>query len=89
MDEVNQPAHYNTGNIECITAIEASMSQEEFCGYLKGNCLKYLWRYRYKGKPLEDLKKSSVVSQQTNKHSRGASKWDLKNGGQNATPRSG
>ena len=58
MDEVNQPAHYNTGNIECITAIEASMSQEEFCGYLKGNCLKYLWRYRYKGKPLEDLKKA-------------------------------
>ena len=58
MDEVNQPTHYNTGSIECITAIEASMSQEEFCGYLKGNCLKYLWRYRYKGKPLEDLKKA-------------------------------
>lgn len=58
MDEVNQPAHYNTGNIECITAIEASMSAIEFQGYCKANCLKYLWRYRYKGKPLEDLKKA-------------------------------
>ena len=57
-DAVEQPPHYNTGSIECITAIEASMSQEEFYGYLKGNCLKYLWRYRYKGKPLEDLEKA-------------------------------
>jgi hypothetical protein len=34
------------------------MSNEEFCGYLKGNVLKYVWRYRYKGKPVEDLKKA-------------------------------
>lgn len=57
-DEVNQPVHYNTGSIECITAIEASMSQEQFRGYLKGNCLKYLWRYEYKGKPVQDLEKA-------------------------------
>ena len=57
-DEVNQPVHYNTGSVECITAIEASMSQEQFRGYLKGNCLKYLWRYEYKGKPVQDLEKA-------------------------------
>lgn len=34
------------------------MSSTEFEGYCKGNILKYLWRYRYKGKPLEDLKKA-------------------------------
>ena len=33
------------------------MTAEEFTGYLKGNCMKYLWRYKYKGKPVEDLKK--------------------------------
>jgi len=34
------------------------MEPEEFCGYLKGNILKYLWRYNYKGTPLQDLEKS-------------------------------
>ena len=58
-DVVNSPSHYNTGNIECIEAIEDSMSPAAFRGYLKGNCMKYLWRYDYKGKPVEDLAKAS------------------------------
>lgn len=57
-DAVANPSHYNTGNIECIEAIEESMSAEAFAGYLKGNCMKYLWRYDYKGKPVEDLQKA-------------------------------
>lgn len=57
-DEVNRPAHYNSGKVEAIEAIEASMSPEEFKGYLKGNALKYLWRYAYKGKPIQDLDKA-------------------------------
>ena len=57
-DMVNNPPHYNRKNIEAICAIEASMEPEEFCGYLKGNILKYLWRYNYKGTPLQDLEKS-------------------------------
>ena len=58
-DMVAAPSHYNTGNIECIDAIEESMSSIAFKGYLKGNCMKYLWRYGYKGKPVEDLKKAA------------------------------
>ena len=57
-DAVNNPDHYNTGNIECIDAIEESMSSVAFKGYLKGNCMKYLWRYDYKGKQVEDLEKA-------------------------------
>lgn len=57
-DMVGSPKHYNTGNIECIEAIEESMSSVAFKGYLKGNCMKYLWRYDYKGKPIEDLEKA-------------------------------
>ena len=57
-DVVNNPDHYNTGNIECIDAIQESMSSVSFKGYLKGNCLKYLWRYDYKGKQVEDLEKA-------------------------------
>jgi hypothetical protein len=59
-DAVNHPTHYTKhGEVECIAAIRASMSREEFCGYLKGNTMKYLWRYRDKG-GMEDLKKAGV-----------------------------
>ncbi len=57
-DMVGAPRHYNTGNIECIDAIEESMSSVAFKGYLKGNCMKYLWRYDYKGKQVQDLQKA-------------------------------
>jgi hypothetical protein len=57
VDPVEQPDHYNKGSIEAIEAIKASMPEHEFNGYLKGNALKYLWRYDYKGKPVEDLRK--------------------------------
>jgi len=56
-DPVTRPDHYNMGAVEAIEAIKASMPDHEFRGYLKGNALKYLWRYDYKGKPIEDLRK--------------------------------
>ena len=58
-DNVNSPAHYNLNHkgIECIAAMEAMLSVEEFIGYLRGNIFKYLWRYKYKnGK--EDIDKA-------------------------------
>lgn len=56
-DAVNHPPHYTHGDIECIDAIRASMTAEEFAGYLKGNSIKYLWRYRDKGNEVQDLEK--------------------------------
>ena len=58
-DPVNSPKHYadTDGGIECIEAIEASMSLEEFKGFLKGNVQKYVWRYAQKN-GAEDLKKA-------------------------------
>jgi len=58
-DTVNHPSHYTKGSIECISAIEASMTPEAFRGYLKGNCLKYIWRYENKGW-IESLEKAQV-----------------------------
>ncbi len=55
-DSVNHPSHYTQGTVECIDAIESSMTPEEFRGYLKGCQIKYLWRYQHKG-GMEDLKK--------------------------------
>ncbi len=58
-DPVDKPYHYNKGGIECIDAIKASMSAECFKGYLKGNILKYVWRYEEKG-VIQDLEKARV-----------------------------
>jgi len=57
VDVVNSPPHYKSGGIEAIEGIEASMGPEAYAGYLKGNIMKYMWRYERKGKPIEDLKK--------------------------------
>jgi len=56
-DKVNHPSHYTQGGIECIEALKASMSTDEFRGYLKGCQMKYMWRYRLKN-GVEDLKKA-------------------------------
>lgn len=58
-DLVNHPNHYTSGGIECIDAIEASMTPIEYAGFLKGQVLKYAWRYRLKGNLVQDLKKAS------------------------------
>ena len=57
-DVVNNPRHYTSGSIECIDAIKASQTDAGYCGFLKGNVFKYLWRYKLKNNPVEDLKKA-------------------------------
>jgi hypothetical protein len=57
-DVVNHPPHYTEGGgVECIEAIESSLTTEEYRGYLKGNIQKYCWRERHKG-GTESLKKA-------------------------------
>ena len=56
-DVVNHPPHYTDGGIECIEAIEAALTPEEYRGYLKGNIQKYVWREKHKG-GTESLKKA-------------------------------
>lgn len=52
-DNVNHPAHYAGRDIghECIDLAR----HQTFC---VGNTIKYLWRYKDKGNPTEDLKKA-------------------------------
>ena len=57
VDMVNSPPHYNQSGIECITAIQAALGPN-FKYYLQGNVMKYLWRFDYKSKPIEDLDKA-------------------------------
>lgn len=55
IDKINP--NYYKGNIECIEAIKASMTSEEYRGFLKGQVMKYTWRYREKG-GVVDLQKA-------------------------------
>ena len=58
MSNVNHPSHYNQGGIECIDAIRAALTEEEFRGFCKGNALKYVWRSNHK-ETTDSLKKAS------------------------------
>jgi uncharacterized Ntn-hydrolase superfamily protein len=57
VDMVNSPPHYNQTGIECIHAISAATG-DGYKHYLQGNIMKYLWRFDYKAKPVEDLEKA-------------------------------
>ena len=57
-DNVNHPPHYNKGGVECIHAIQAMLTPDEFVGYLRGRSLKYRWRMRYKSNPIQDMEKA-------------------------------
>lgn len=58
MDNVNHPAHYTGGGIECIDALEAAAAGltgiEAVC---TANAIKYLWRWKHKN-GIEDLRKA-------------------------------
>lgn len=40
---------YKHGKVECIDAIRAALTPEEFDGFCKGNVIKYVWRELYDG----------------------------------------
>lgn len=52
-DIVNHPNHYSSRDIgyECIEIVQ-------YQTFLVGNVIKYLWRYKDKGRPVEDLEKA-------------------------------
>lgn len=55
LDIVEKAPHYNKGEIEPIDVIEDWGFGE---GFYVGSVLKYLCRYRDKGKPIQDLEKA-------------------------------
>lgn len=58
-DNVNHPAHYTAGGIECIDAIAAALTcqTDPMHAWLTGQVFKYCWRWPLKN-GLEDLKKA-------------------------------
>jgi hypothetical protein len=59
VDENINPSWYKRSNIECIDAIEEmAEGWPPQTAYRLGCLLKYIWRHRDKGNPVEDLKKA-------------------------------
>ena len=57
-DNVNQPAHYLKGGMDCIDVIKAVTSDLSGAdAYYVGNIIKYVWRYNNKN-GIEDLRKA-------------------------------
>ena len=56
-DQVNRPANYTSGSIECIDAMQAAFGDEAIKDFCLCNAFKYLWRHRSKN-GVEDLKKA-------------------------------
>lgn len=55
---VDHPDHYNSGEVECIDAIQSCMAGlSGFEGFCIGNAIKYLWRWKQKG-GVTDLEKA-------------------------------
>lgn len=58
-DKVNHPRHYaSTCSLECIDVMETIFGPEYTAAGCLMNAVKYLWRYKNKGKPEEDLQKA-------------------------------
>ena len=59
IDVVNQPPHYNSGNIQCIDAMLSTFGVEQTVAFCKLNAFKYIWRCDHKHKePTEDIAKA-------------------------------
>jgi hypothetical protein len=67
-DPVHNPEHYTAGTIECIDAIKAALTPDEFRGYCKGNAIKYIWRERLKGQDESILKAIWYLNRETHTH---------------------
>ena len=63
-------SHYTSKEVQPWDAMEAWMSAEAFAGYLQGNCIKYLSRYRDKN-GIEDLKKAQHYLEKLCQHEGG------------------
>ena len=56
-DDFKNPSHYKHGEYDLITHLADILTEEELRGFLKGNVIKYINRYRDKN-GIEDLEKA-------------------------------
>ena len=57
--DVKNQEHYTAQAVQAIEYMEITMTAEQYEGYLLGNVIKYISRYRHKN-ALDDLRKAKV-----------------------------
>lgn len=57
-DNVNHPYHYTQSGFECIDIMKGVFGIEYVKAFCICNAFKYIFRHKYKNKPLEDIKKA-------------------------------
>lgn len=57
-DNVNHPAHYETGKFECFDVMIETQGKEAVLNFCICNAFKYIYRFRNKGGD-EDIKKAN------------------------------
>jgi len=58
-DMVNHPSHYALDKYECKEVLKEVLKDlDGYEGFCIGNVIKYCWRLKRKGKPIEDAKKA-------------------------------
>lgn len=58
-DMVNNPSHYSPNGVDTFMHMKDQMGADAFCGFLQGNVVKYVSRYRLKGTPTQDVCKAA------------------------------
>jgi len=60
VDMVNHPSHYALEKYECKEVLKEVLKDlDGYEGFCIGNVIKYCWRLKRKGKPVEDAKKAA------------------------------
>ena len=60
VDMVNHPSHYALEKYECKEVLKEVLKDlDGYEGFCIGNVIKYCWRLKRKGKPIEDAKKAA------------------------------
>lgn len=60
VDMVNHPSHYALDKYECKEVLKEVLKDlDGYEGFCIGNVIKYCWRLKRKGKPVEDAKKAA------------------------------
>lgn len=57
---VQSPSHYSNGSRDTWDAMLDIQGKEAHMAYCQGNVMKYISRYKRKGKPKEDLMKAKA-----------------------------
>lgn len=62
MAKDGKATYYDAGGIETIDIIKAKLTEEQFKGWLLGNCIKYSCRANFKGSFKRDIEKIAFYS---------------------------